>query len=127
MAEDMRSKRPLSPHLTIYRPQMTSMSSILVRISGNALLVGFAMVVWWLLAAASSAGYFAVADGFVQSWFGQFIILGSVWALWYHLLGGLRHLIWDQGKMLELEQAEKLGWAAIVGSVVLTALTYVIV
>ncbi len=127
MAEDMRSKRPLSPHLTIYRPQMTSMSSILVRISGNALLVGFAMVVWWLLAAASSAGYFAVADGFVQSWFGQFIILGSVWALWYHLLGGLRHLIWDQGKMLEIEQAEKLGWAAIVGSVVLTALTYVIV
>jgi len=127
MAEDMRSKRPLSPHLTIYRPQMTSMSSILVRISGNALLVGFAMVVWWLLAAASSADYFAVADGFVQSWFGQFIILGSVWALWYHLLGGLRHLIWDQGKMLEIEQAEKLGWAAIVGSVVLTALTYVIV
>ena len=127
MAEDMRSKRPLSPHLTIYRPQMTSMSSILVRISGNALLVGFAMVVWWLLAAASSAGYFAVADGFVQSWFGQFIILGSVWALWYHLLGGLRHLIWDQGKMLEIEQAEKMGWAAIVGSVVLTALTYVIV
>ena len=127
MAEDMRSKRPLSPHLTIYRPQMTSMSSILVRISGNALLVGFATVVWWLLAAASSADYFAVADGFVQSWFGQFIILGSVWALWYHLLGGLRHLIWDQGKMLEIEQAEKMGWAAIVGSVVLTALTYVIV
>ncbi len=126
MAENMRTKRPLSPHLTIYRPQLTSMSSILVRIAGNALLAGFALVVWWLLAAASSPEYFAIADGFVQSWFGQFVILGSVWALWYHLLGGVRHLIWDQGKMLEIDQAEKLGWAVVFGSVVLTALTYLV-
>ena len=126
MAENMRTKRPLSPHLTIYRPQLTSMSSILVRIAGNALLAGFALVVWWLLAAASSPEYFAIADGYVQSWFGQFVILGSVWALWYHLLGGVRHLIWDQGKMLEIDQAEKLGWAVVFGSVVLTALTYLV-
>ena len=126
MAENMRTKRPLSPHLTIYRPQLTSMSSILVRIAGNALLAGFALVVWWLLAAASSPEYFAIADGFVQSWFGQFVILGSVWALWYHLLGGVRHLIWDQGKMLEIDQADKLGWAVVFGSVVLTALTYLV-
>ena len=126
MAENMRTKRPLSPHLTIYRPQLTSMSSILVRIAGNALLAGFALVVWWLLAAASSPEYFAIADGFVQSWFEQFVILGSVWALWYHLLGGVRHLIWDQGKMLEIDQAEKLGWAVVFGSVVLTALTYLV-
>ena len=79
-----------------------------------------------LLGAASSPEYFAIADGCVQSWFGQFVILGSVWALWYHLLGGVRHLIWDQGKMLEIDQAEKLGWAVVFGSVVLTALTYLV-
>ncbi len=126
MAEKIQAKRPLSPHLTIYRPQLTSMSSILTRITGNALLVGFLLVVWWLLAAATSESYFAVVDGFVRSWFGSLIMLGSLWALWYHLLAGLRHLIWDQGKMLDMEQAEKLGWAVIIGSFVLTALTVVI-
>ena len=127
MADVNRGNRPLSPHLTIYRPQMTSMSSILVRITGTGLLVGALLVVWWFLAAATSPEYYAVADGVITSWFGDVIMSLSVWALWYHALGGLRHLYWDTGRGLEVEFAEKLGLVMIVLSVVLTVLTLLIV
>lgn len=127
MADVNRGNRPLSPHLTIYRPQMTSMSSILVRITGTGLLVGALLVVWWFLAAATSPEYYAVADGVITSWFGDLIMSLSVWALWYHALGGLRHLYWDTGRGLEVDFAEKLGLVMIVLSVVLTVLTLLIV
>jgi succinate dehydrogenase / fumarate reductase cytochrome b subunit len=127
MADVNRGNRPLSPHLTIYRPQMTSMSSILVRITGTGLLVGALLVVWWFLAAATSPEYYAVADGVITSWFGDLIMSLSVWALWYHALGGLRHLYWDTGRGLDIEFAEKLGLVMIVLSVVLTVLTLLIV
>ena len=123
MADVNRGNRPLSPHLTIYRPQLTSMTSILTRITGNALLVAALMTVWWLLAAATSADYFATADAVVTSWFGDVVMFLSLWALWYHTLAGVRHLIWDNAMMLEIDRAEMLGWAAIGGSVVLTILT----
>lgn len=127
MADVNRGNRPLSPHLSIYRPQMTSISSIFVRITGTGLLVGALLVVWWFLAAATSPGYFAVADGVITSWFGDIVMALSVWALWYHALGGLRHLYWDTGQGLEVEFAEKLGWVMVVLSVVLTVLTLLIV
>jgi succinate dehydrogenase / fumarate reductase cytochrome b subunit len=123
MAEMNRGSRPLSPHLSIYRPQLTSISSILVRITGNALIVGALLVVWWLLAAATSPEYFAFVDGLLTSVFGKLVILGSIWALWYHTLGGVRHLIWDNAVALDIPTAEKLGWAIVVGSFVLTAIT----
>ncbi|MBY5989564.1 succinate dehydrogenase, cytochrome b556 subunit [Roseovarius atlanticus] len=123
MADVNRGNRPLSPHLTIYRPQLTSMTSILTRITGNALLVAALLTVWWLLAAATSADYFATADAVVTSWFGDIVMFLSLWALWYHTLAGVRHLIWDNGMMLQIDKAEMLGWAAIGGSVVLTILT----
>lgn len=126
MADVNRGDRPLSPHLTIYRPQLTSVTSILTRITGNALLLGALLIVWWFLAAASSPEYFAVANGVITSWFGDLIMFGSLWALWYHSLAGLRHLIWDNAMMLEIGTAEKLGWAVIIGSVVLTILTVVV-
>ncbi len=127
MADVNRGNRPLSPHLTIYRPQLTSMSSILVRITGNALIVGIVLIIWWLLAASSNADYFAIANGVITSWFGDLVLLGSLWALWYHFLGGVRHLIWDTGRGLELETAEKLGWAVIIGSFVLTGATLAVI
>lgn len=127
MADVNRGNRPLSPHLQIYRPQLTSMTSILTRITGNALLIGALMIVWWFLAAATSAEHFAVADGVLTSWFGDLVMLGSAWAIWYHTLAGVRHLIWDEAKMLEIERAEMLGWAVIAGSFVLTLLTIIIV
>jgi succinate dehydrogenase / fumarate reductase cytochrome b subunit len=127
MADVNRGDRPLSPHLTIYRPQLTSMTSILTRITGNAILIAALLVVWWFLAASSSPEYFAIADGFLTSWFGDLIMTLSLLGLWYHTLAGLRHLYWDSGRGLDLETAEKLGIAVIVGSVVLTVLTLFIV
>lgn len=127
MADQTPDKRPLSPHLTIYKPQLTSMTSILTRISGNALLVGALLVVAWFLAAATSQASFAYVDGLMTSWFGDLVMTGSLWALWYHALAGLRHLYWDTGRGLEIGAAEALGWAVIVGSVALTILTVVII
>ena len=127
MADVNRGNRPLSPHLTIYRPQMTAISSIFVRITGNALLVGALLIVWWLLAAATSPEYFAVADGVITSWFGDLVMFLSLWALWFHTLGGLRHLIWDTGRALDVETSEKMGWGMFGGSVILTILTALIV
>ena len=127
MAEAKRVERPLSPHLQIYRPQLTAISSILTRITGNALIVGIVLAVWWLLAAATSPGYFAVADGVVTSWFGDLVFTGSLWAVWYHYLAGLRHLYFDAGHGLDIAMAEKLGWGCIGGSVMLTVLTILII
>jgi len=125
MADVNRGNRPLSPHLTIYRPQLTSITSILVRITGNALIVGAFLVIWWLLAASTSPENFAIADGVIRSWFGKLVMLGSIWALWYHTLGGIRHLIWDNAVGLDLPTAYKLGWALVIGSFVLTVITVI--
>ncbi|MBV2360243.1 succinate dehydrogenase, cytochrome b556 subunit [Thalassococcus sp. CAU 1522] len=127
MADAKPGPRPLSPHLQIYRPQITSISSILIRITGNGLIVGALLVIWWLLAAATSPEYFAVADAVLTSWFGDLVLTLSLLAIWYHYLGGLRHVIYSAGKGLDVPTAEKLGWACIGGSVVLTVLTLLII
>ena len=123
MADVNRGNRPLSPHLTIYRPQLTSITSILTRITGNALAISALLVVWWFLAAATSEAYFDLVNGFLTSWFGDLVMTLSVLGLWYHTLAGVRHLIWDNGIGLDLGTAEKLGWAVLIGSVICTALT----
>jgi len=125
MSDVNRGNRPLSPHLTIYRPQMTSISSIFVRITGNALLAATLLLIAWLLAASTSAAAFAWVQYVITSWFGDLVFLLSLWALWYHTLGGLRHLIWDTGRGLELKTAERMGWMMIIGSLLLTALTVI--
>jgi succinate dehydrogenase / fumarate reductase cytochrome b subunit len=127
MADVKRVERPLSPHLQIYRPQLTSFTSIMTRITGNALIVSALLVVWWLLAAATSAEYYAIANGVLTSWFGDIVFTLSALGVWYHYLAGLRHLYFDAGKGLDVPTAEKLGWACVIGSVVLTVLTIVIV
>ena len=126
MADVNRGNRPLSPHLQIYRMPLTAITSILTRITGNALIVAVFLIVWWLLAAATGPDYFATADAVLTSWFGKLVFLGSIWAIWYHLLTGLRHLYYDSGRGLDIPTAEKLGWACIIGSVVLTLLTIII-
>jgi succinate dehydrogenase / fumarate reductase cytochrome b subunit len=112
--------RPLSPHLTVYRWPITMTMSILHRITGGALYVGTLLVAWWLIAAATSESYFNFVDGLVGSWFGLLVLFGYTWALFLHLLGGVRHLIWDTGVGLEKHTASQLGWATLIGSVVLT-------
>jgi succinate dehydrogenase / fumarate reductase cytochrome b subunit len=125
MADVNRGNRPLSPHLTIYRPQLNSVTSILVRITGNAMIVGALMVVWWLVAAASGAATYDTVNGIVTSFLGDLILALSVLGLWYHALGGVRHLIWDTGRGLDVETADRMGWAMIIGSVALTFLTLI--
>jgi len=127
MADVNRGNRPLSPHLTIYRPQLTSMTSILTRVTGNAMLISALLIVWWFLAAATSPEAYAVANGFLTSWFGDLVMTFSVLGLWYHTLAGVRHLIWDNGIGLDIPTAEKMGWAVIIGSVVLTIITIILV
>ena len=127
MADAKPIERPLSPHLQIYRPQMTSISSILTRITGNALIVGFILGVWWLLSAAIGGGYFDYVNGIATSWFGDLVFALSLLGIWYHYLAGLRHLLFDAGHGLDIATAEKLGWACIIGSVVLTVLTLIII
>jgi len=127
MADVDPATRPLSPHLTIYRPQLTSITSILTRITGNALIIASVLIVWWLLAAATSPGYFAVANAVITSWFGDLVLTLSLWAMWYHYLAGIRHLYFDSGKGLDIDTAEKLGWAVIIGSVVLSIFTLILV
>ncbi len=127
MAQMKRAERPLSPHLQIYRPQLTSITSILTRITGNALIVAALLGVWWLLAAATSPAYFAFADAVVRSWFGKLVFFLSLLAVWYHYFAGLRHLYFDAGKGLDVATAEKLGIGCIAGSVIMTVITLLIV
>jgi len=127
MADVEPVERPLSPHLQIYRPQMTSISSILTRITGNGLIVGVILAIWWLLAAASGPEYFAFVNDIATGWFGDLVFTLSLLAVWYHYLAGLRHLYFDAGKGLDIETAEMLGWVCIIGSVVLTIITIVVV
>jgi succinate dehydrogenase / fumarate reductase cytochrome b subunit len=126
MADVNRGNRPLSPHLTIYRLPITAITSILTRITGNALLVAALMTVWWFLAAASGAEYYDFANAVITSWFGDLVMALSVLGLWYHTLAGVRHLIWDQVIALDIKTAESLSWIVIIGSVALTVLTWII-
>lgn len=127
MANAKRVERPLSPHIQIYRWQLPMITSILTRVTGNALIVGVLLAVWWLFAAAVSPEYFAFANAVATSWFGDLVFTGSLWAVWYHYLAGLRHLYYDAGKGLDIPTAEKLGWGVIIGSVVLTVITLFLV
>ena len=126
MADVNRGNRPLSPHLTIYRPQLTSMTSIFVRLTGNALLVAALMIVWWFVAAASGPDAFATADGFLRSWFGDLVLFGATWALFYHMFGRLRHVIWDFGYNLDVAISEKMGIAMFVGATVFAIIVAII-
>src|SRR5579871_4098332 len=91
-----RAERPLSPHLQIYRPMLTMMMSIVHRITGAALYVGTLLLAWWLLAAASGPNAYATFQAVASSFIGRVVLLGYTWAL-VHMLGGIRHLIWDSG------------------------------
>ena len=117
--------RPLSPHLTVYRWPVTMTMSIIHRITGGALYVGTLLVAWWLVAVATSEAHFAFVDWLVGSWFGLLVLIGYSWALFHHMLGGVRHLIWDTGAGLGKEPASRLAWATVVGSVLLTVLIWV--
>lgn len=123
MADVNRGNRPLSPHLQVYKLPLAAVTSILTRITGHGLLAGLILLVWWLVAAAAGEGAFAVADWVMRSWLGFLVMAGSVWALWYHALAGIRHLFYDAGHLLEIDQAQQSSWWIIIGSAALTLMT----
>ncbi len=127
MADVNRGNRPLSPHLTIYRPQLTSASSIMVRITGIAALVLSFFVVWWLLAAATSENSFTFIDGLMRSWLGDLVMFAGAWAIFYHMLGRLRHVIWDLGYCVNVQVSEKLAIGMFALATVLALLTAILV
>jgi succinate dehydrogenase / fumarate reductase cytochrome b subunit len=116
--------RPISPFLFpptgTYRWQITSTMSILHRVSGVALGFGALLLTWWLLALLGEPSDFAEVQDFLGSIFGRLLLLGWTWALFYHLLNGVRHLVWDTGHGLELPSVYRGGWTVIILSVVLT-------
>lgn len=118
------ASRPLSPHLSVYRPMLTMVMSILHRITGAGLYAGTLLLAWWLLAAASSASAFATAAGVMGSWFGLLLLFGFSWALFHHMLGGLRHFVWDMGRGLDHPEREYLATGTLIGGLVLTLLVW---
>lgn len=118
--------RPLSPHLQVYRPQLTSVLSILHRITGIALAVGTLLLVYWLVALSIGPAAYADAQWFLSSILGRLLIFGWSLTLFYHLCNGIRHLFWDAGYGFELENAYRSGWAVVIASLTLTVLAWVI-
>ncbi len=100
-------------------------TSILHRITGGALYFGTLLVAWWLTAAAGPQGYFDFVNGIFGSWFGRLVLLGYTWALMLHMLGGVRHFIWDTGRGYDLKTVDLLSWGTLAGSLVLTALIWI--
>jgi succinate dehydrogenase / fumarate reductase, cytochrome b subunit len=95
------------------------------RITGAALYLGTIILAWWLIAAATGPAYFAFVNDLLGSWVGRLVLFGYTWALIHHMLGGIRHLIWDTGRGFELKTVDLLGWGTIIGSVLITAAIWV--
>jgi succinate dehydrogenase / fumarate reductase cytochrome b subunit len=117
--------RPLSPHIQIYRWQLTSVLSILHRFAGVALTLGAILLVWWLGAAADGPDAYARVQAVLGSWFGRLLLFGWSLALFYHLCNGLRHLWWDTGHGFELKSAYASGWVVIGATIALTLIAWI--
>ncbi len=116
--------RPLSPHLQIYRPQLTSVLSIFHRGTGVFLSIGIAALVYWLTALSQGPEPYAGAVAVFGSLPGKLLLLGWAFSFFFHLLNGVRHLFWDAGKGFELSQVYFSGWAVLLGAVALTVVTW---
>jgi len=118
------SKRPLSPHLQVYKPQMTSVMSIFHRASGVALAIGTVVLVWILVAAASGAAHFDYVIGLLGTPIGRLALFGWSFALYYHMCNGVRHLFWDMGYLFKLKNAFAAGWLVLAVATLLTLATW---
>jgi len=120
-----RIDRPLSPFMT-YRWTLTMAMSIVHRATGIALYVGTLLMAWWLIATASGPGAYANIQAFTSSWIGRVVVFGYTWALLHHMLGGIRHLIWDLGYGFGPSEREWLTRAALIGSITLTIVVWIV-
>jgi succinate dehydrogenase / fumarate reductase cytochrome b subunit len=119
-------RRPLSPHLQVYRPQITSVLSILHRLTGIALSAGTLLLVWWLVAAARGEAAYAAVSWFLRSPVGIIVLVGWTASLWYHFCSGLRHLAWDGGWGFTLPAVHRSGWAVVIAAAILTVVTWIV-
>jgi succinate dehydrogenase / fumarate reductase cytochrome b subunit len=125
MTNKLEAERPLSPHLQIYRPMLTMMMSIAHRVTGASLAVGFLLLTWWLVAVSIGPEAYATVDGFFGGIVGRILLFLFTWALIHHMLGGIRHLIWDTGLGLDKTSIEVFAWLTIISSIVLTVLIWI--
>ena len=119
------ANRPLSPHLQVYRPQITSILSVIHRGTGVVLGAGTLLLAWWLIAAASGPEAYAQFNWFISGWIGRLILLGFTYSLFYHLCNGIRHLFWDIGAGFELAAVNATGWVVVIFSLGLTGLSWI--
>ena len=119
----MQKERPLSPHLQVYRPQMTSMLSIMHRGTGVFLALGTPLLVYWLVKLAGGPTAYADLQECFTHWFAQLLLVGWTFALFYHLCNGIRHLFWDIGKGFEMDDLHRSGYLVLISAVVLTTIT----
>ena len=122
----LAERRPLSPHLAIYKPSLTMTMSIVHRLTGAALYFGTLLLVWWVVALASGPQAFASAQWFMTSIFGRLVLFGYTWALLHHMLGGLRHFVWDTGAGFDEVWRERLTLFSLIGSTVLTLIIWIV-
>ncbi len=120
------ARRPLSPHLGIYRMQINMAMSIVHRITGGALYFGTILLAAWLIATAAGPDAFAVINAAFGHPLGKLVLFGYSWALIHHMLGGMRHLLWDTGRALDIKSVDTLSWLTVIGSVSLTVLLWIV-
>ncbi len=113
-------ERPLSPHLEIYKPQLTMVLSITHRFTGVGLAVGTLFLTWWLIAAAMGPEAYAFTQWIYGTWLGTLVLFGFSVSLFYHLCNGIRHLFWDVGLGYEMETVYRSGWSVVAATAVLT-------
>ena len=118
--------RPLSPHLQVYRPQITSVLSITHRATGIALAGGAVLLTYWLMSATYGPDAFSTAQAVLGSWFGKLVLWGMTFSLFYHLGNGIRHLAWDVGWGYELDKMRMSGWLTVIFAVAMTVLALVV-
>lgn len=121
----MAHERPLSPHLQVYKPQITSVLSILHRITGVVLCLGLFVLGWWLLAAASGPEAYATFQDVAGSPIGIIALVGWSFALFYHLCSGVRHLLMDTGMFFTIPEIYKSGYATLAAAALLTAMFWI--
>jgi succinate dehydrogenase / fumarate reductase cytochrome b subunit len=119
-------QRPISPHLSIYKPMLTMMMSIVHRITGAALYFGTLLLAWWLVAAASGPNSYAKVQWFMGTWIGRLILFGYTWALIHHMFGGIRHFIWDTGRGYGATEREWLVIVGLAGSIATTIVLWIV-
>ena len=125
--EDLYNARPTSPHLEIYKPQISSVLSILHRITGVALFISLSIISWWMIVWIYSKFDKHYLDIICLCWVIKFSLYCLSYGFFYHLCTGIRHLVWDVGVGFSIEAINKSGWAAVASSLILTVLFWVFV